>query len=129
MVNEKRLVDEFTKLVAIDAETYEERKMADYLLHKLEQLGLSAEEDNTGEILAGKSGTDKSKAAGNIYAYLKGNKAGEPILLSAHMDTVRPGKGKQAVIHEDGKITRSEEHTSELQSLILIAFAVFCLKK
>lgn len=105
MVNEKRLVDEFTKLVAIDAETYEERKMADYLLHKLKQLGLSAGEDKTGELLAGRNGTDKSKSAGNIYAYLKGNKAGEPILLSAHMDTVRPGKGKQAVIHEDGKIT------------------------
>src|SRR3546814_7743560 len=29
----------------------------------------------------------------------------------------------------DGKKGRSEEHTSELQSLMRIAYAVFCLKK
>src|SRR3546814_1613280 len=28
-----------------------------------------------------------------------------------------------------GKSTRSEEHTSELQSLMRISYAVFCLKK
>src|SRR3546814_3372544 len=29
----------------------------------------------------------------------------------------------------DGRVTRSEEHTSELQSLMRISYAVFCLKK
>src|SRR3546814_1858477 len=29
----------------------------------------------------------------------------------------------------EGRITRSEEHTSELQSLMRISYAVFCLKK
>src|SRR3546814_4380232 len=29
----------------------------------------------------------------------------------------------------DGSSTRSEEHTSELQSLMRISYAVFCLKK
>src|SRR3546814_5269152 len=29
----------------------------------------------------------------------------------------------------DGRIGRSEEHTSELQSLMRISYAVFCLKK
>src|SRR3546814_1021857 len=28
-----------------------------------------------------------------------------------------------------GQVTRSEEHTSELQSLMRISYAVFCLKK
>src|SRR3546814_8380471 len=28
-----------------------------------------------------------------------------------------------------GRVTRSEEHTSELQSLMRISYAVFCLKK
>src|SRR3546814_3577385 len=32
------------------------------------------------------------------------------------------------VHHEEGEI-RSEEHTSELQSLMRISYAVFCLKK
>src|SRR3546814_4097635 len=35
--------------------------------------------------------------------------------------------GDPAII--DGLITRSEEHTSELQSLMRISYAVFCLKK
>src|SRR3546814_8446907 len=30
---------------------------------------------------------------------------------------------------KDGRIDRSEEHTSELQSLMRISYAVFCLKK
>src|SRR3546814_10331595 len=31
--------------------------------------------------------------------------------------------------HPDGHFWRSEEHTSELQSLMRISYAVFCLKK
>src|SRR3546814_4173367 len=31
--------------------------------------------------------------------------------------------------HAGGQTTRSEEHTSELQSLMRISYAVFCLKK
>src|SRR3546814_7665697 len=34
-----------------------------------------------------------------------------------------------AVDFDDAKITRSEEHTSELQSLMRISYAVLCLKK
>src|SRR3546814_6647252 len=34
-----------------------------------------------------------------------------------------------ALILEDGERARSEEHTSELQSLMRISYAVFCLKK
>src|SRR3546814_9308086 len=30
---------------------------------------------------------------------------------------------------DDGGVRRSEEHTSELQSLMRISYAVFCLKK
>src|SRR3546814_4741160 len=33
------------------------------------------------------------------------------------------------VFRNDVHIRRSEEHTSELQSLMLISYAVFCLKK
>src|SRR3546814_4175150 len=35
----------------------------------------------------------------------------------------------KAVVIMDGCATRSEEHTSELQSLMRISYAVFCLKK
>src|SRR3546814_8178892 len=34
-----------------------------------------------------------------------------------------------AVVLRNGGLPRSEEHTSELQSLMRISYAVFCLKK
>src|SRR3546814_3843553 len=37
--------------------------------------------------------------------------------------------GEQAVWRVNGARVRSEEHTSELQSLMRISYAVFCLKK
>src|SRR3546814_1376135 len=36
---------------------------------------------------------------------------------------------KQSDLATSGDITRSEEHTSELQSLMSISYAVFCLQK
>src|SRR3546814_5764295 len=39
------------------------------------------------------------------------------------------GLGVNARRGKRGRATRSEEHTSELQSLIRISYAVFCLKK
>src|SRR3546814_2902504 len=52
----------------------------------------------------------------------------------------RPGQGRGAKVHRQGvrrysrthtccRQMRSEEHTSELQSLMRISYAVFCLKK
>src|SRR3546814_5565052 len=38
-----------------------------------------------------------------------------------------PGRGR--VVGEPASAERSEEHTSELQSLMRISYAVFCLKK
>src|SRR3546814_10000137 len=37
--------------------------------------------------------------------------------------------GDAGPIDEDGYLFRSEEHTSDLQSLMRISYAVFCLKK
>src|SRR3546814_10116104 len=39
------------------------------------------------------------------------------------------GLGHRAVAARVGRAARSEEHTSELQSLMRISYAVFCLKK
>src|SRR3546814_8204965 len=43
----------------------------------------------------------------------------------------RPGGNEELVpeVHRRGLRARSEEHTSELQSLMRISYAVFCLKK
>src|SRR3546814_1072701 len=54
---------------------------------------------------------------------------------SWHLDeTYLRVKGKwkylyRAIDKQGGTIDRSEEHTSELQSLMRISYAVFCLKK
>src|SRR3546814_1322744 len=47
---------------------------------------------------------------------------------------LRPGKGARCRTRLQGRLpgqqaARSEEHTSELQSLMRISYAVFCLKK
>src|SRR3546814_3989821 len=41
----------------------------------------------------------------------------------------REGSVLHAVLPPDVTVQRSEEHTSELQSLMRISYAVFCLKK
>src|SRR3546814_4149290 len=43
----------------------------------------------------------------------------------------RPDVTPGAIIEKEGRryVNRSEEHTSELQSLMRISYAVFCLKK
>ena len=48
--------------------------------------------------------------AGNVYGYLKGTLPGDPILFSAHMDTVRPGIGKKMFLNEaTGKIESGKD--------------------
>lgn len=93
----EQLRDEFLELIAIDAPSWGERAMADVLKAKLTELGFEVYEDNAGE------------QAGNICGYLSGELDMEPILLSAHMDTVEPSHGKQAICEADGTI-RSAGH-------------------
>src|SRR3546814_3616528 len=51
--------------------------------------------------------------------------AHQPVDLAARLPLHHPGRQSQR--HADD--LRSEEHTSELQSLMRISYAVFCLKK
>ena len=84
-VNEPRLLDSFLEYVRIDSETGIERDMALRLERELRALGCSVSFDNAGE----KLGCN----VGNLYAVLPGESGREPLLLSAHMDTVKPGLG------------------------------------
>src|SRR3546814_10732007 len=47
----------------------------------------------------------------------------------AHAGNEMTGIAHQVELGRDLQIGRSEEHTSELQSLMRISYAVFCLKK
>src|SRR3546814_3385096 len=63
-------------------------------------------------------------AAGLVMARAFGDDAG------GRRDAVFPIEREAvAVAHLAGADPRSEEHTSELQSLMRISYAVFCLKK
>jgi len=86
----ERLIEGFCDMVKIDSESGEEERFIDYLKDLLEK-----------EIEA-RCGLD---AYGNLIAYVpaKGSDKTEPILLGAHADTVKPGKGIKPVI-EDGVI-------------------------
>src|SRR3546814_10170613 len=49
--------------------------------------------------------------------------------VQAHLKARSPKVAHPQVVGGPTLLTRSEEHTSELQSLMRISYAVFCLKK
>jgi tripeptide aminopeptidase len=75
MINRDRLVQTFLELVSIDSPSGEEDAIAAELEKRFQALGVEASQD----------------AHGNVLGRLEGE--GEPLLLSAHMDTVEPGRG------------------------------------
>lgn len=101
MIDSERIRREFGRLAAFDSESFAEGDVKEYLKHRLTDLGLSVEEDDAWKTL----GHGNPKSAGNLYAFLKGDKPGEPILFCAHMDTVSPGRNKRPVWHSDGRVT------------------------
>lgn len=101
MINKQRIMDLFFEYVKIDSETGSEKDMADRLVKDLEELGL--------RVYKGEIGEKVDSNGYNVYAYLDGDKSQETVLLSAHMDTVVPGKGVEPYI-EDGYV-RSRGNT------------------
>src|SRR3546814_4665621 len=49
--------------------------------------------------------------------------------IDGHTDNTGDGQHNQVLSEGRAESVRSEEHTSELQSLMRISYAVFCLKK
>ena len=64
MIDKERITRQFVKLVSIDAPSYREREMADYLTKELEELGFSVEEDDAWKVYDGN--------CGNLYAHRPG---------------------------------------------------------
>ncbi|MCB5235154.1 MAG: M20/M25/M40 family metallo-hydrolase [Candidatus Cloacimonetes bacterium] len=93
------VVSYFLELVAIDSESLNERGMIERLKSDLEQLGAETFVDDSHLKTGGN--------AGNLYGFLPGNIDKAPILLCAHVDTVKPGNGikpiiRDGVIYSDG---------------------------
>jgi tripeptide aminopeptidase len=92
VITRDRLVQTFLDLVAIDSPSGDEDAVAAELERRLVALGVAVAPDAHGNILGSRPGT------------------GEPLLLSAHMDTVEPGRGIKPVF--DGvDIIRSDGTT------------------
>jgi len=116
MIQQERLIEEFTELVGVDSETKEERNIADLLLKKLTGLGLEAYEDD--------SASATGHGAGNLIAIMKGNKKeADPIYFTCHMDTVTPGKGirvqrKGGYLSSDGTTILGADDKAGLAALL-----------
>src|SRR3546814_4481267 len=95
-------------------------------------LGLLAKSLTSKEIAA-KLGTSES-AVNRHIEILRSRFGGITRAQLAQRYRERPGDfhqiaGAPACVEATKQIIRSEEHTSELQSLMRISYAVFCLKK
>ena len=91
MANRERLVETLVNLIQIDSPTGEEDEMDREVSARLQRLGFTVKHD----------------AYGNVIAHLDGT--GEPVILSAHLDTVEPGRGIRPRL--DGDVLRSDGTT------------------
>jgi len=90
LVKEERLVDTFLELAAINAPTFQERPVADYLRERFSRIGLLVEED------AARPGGRGE--CGNLLIRMPGKDSSlPPLLLAAHLDTILPTKGLKVV--------------------------------
>lgn len=89
----KRLINEFSELVAIDSESGNELTFATELKKRFEALGFTMEFDDAAEHVPSNSG--------NLYGIREGSPDKLPIIFSCHMDTVTPGVGIKPQIKED----------------------------
>ena len=96
MINVHRMTDTFMDLVQIDSVSREESRLAAYLKKQLDLLGAETVFDGS----APQTGSD----TGNLIARIKGSRDRAPLLFSAHMDTVEPGRGIKPVL-TNGRIT------------------------
>ncbi|MBI5361236.1 MAG: M20/M25/M40 family metallo-hydrolase [Planctomycetes bacterium] len=101
MIDKKRLIGEFIRLACIGSETGDELNIAAYIASQLKSLGVKFTFDNAHKKAGGK--------CGNMIAYAPGSLVAPPILLAAHMDTVKPGIGVKPVIK--GDIIKSDGST------------------
>jgi len=95
-INQQALVERLLAYVQIDSETGFEQHMASRLAQDFKALGCQVSTDDIAK--------EADTTGCNIYATLPGQPGHEPILLSAHMDTVVPGKGVKPRVDADGYV-------------------------
>jgi tripeptide aminopeptidase len=94
MLNKKRLIENFLKLLSIYSPSKNERQIADHLIKYLHSLGLEVNEDQAGESIGGN--------CGNLYFKIPAtNPKFAPIAFFAHLDTVKATVGINAKITDN----------------------------
>jgi len=91
LADQERLVKTLMELIKIDSPSGEEDAMDAEVSARLESMGLKVSHDTYN----------------NVIAKLPGE--GPPIMLSAHLDTVEPGRGIKPIV--DGGVVRSDGST------------------
>ena len=105
----------FLDYVQISSESRSEKAFAERVADDLRSLGLRVETDRAAE---------KAHAnTGNVYAFLEGNPSFKPILFSAHLDTVPPGKNirpvvEQGVIRSAGNTVLGADEKSGVAAIV-----------
>lgn len=97
----ERMIETFLGLVRIDSPSGEEREISEWLEKDLKRLG--------GDVVMDDAGQRAGSNTGNLLARFPGTGRGKPILLSAHMDTVMPGRGIHPI--REGDRIRSDGST------------------
>ena len=102
MVNRNRLLETFMEYVRIDSESGDEREMCLKVEQDLKALGA--------DVIRQGNAQDTHSNGWNLLCTLKGSPGHPPLILSAHLDTVSPGKGIEPVLGQDG-VLRSKGPT------------------
>jgi tripeptide aminopeptidase len=100
-ISPDRLTALFLELVRIDSHSRQELAVAERLERELRTLGAEVWFDDAGAKVGG--------TVGNLLARVRGDADVEPLLLSAHMDTVVPGEGVKPIV--EGDVIRSDGTT------------------
>jgi tripeptide aminopeptidase len=124
MINQERIKNLLLELVQIDSVSREERGVALRVKQICEELGAEVFIDDAGEKVGGDTG--------NVIARFPGTLAhAEPIMMSAHMDTVVPGKGVKPIV--EGDIIRTDGTTvlggDDKSGIAVIIEVIRCLQE
>jgi len=102
LINQERLKNLLIELIKIDSLSRKEYDVAMRLKREMEELDATVFIDDAGKKVGGN--------VGNLIAHFSGNTLDvQPLLLSAHMDTVVPGEGIVPIL--EGDILRTNGRT------------------
>jgi tripeptide aminopeptidase len=114
-VDSQRLAETFLSLVTIDSVSRQENQIAQEILRLTAPMVLNTFVDQAGDHVGSNTG--------NLILKIKGNRAVEPLMLNAHMDTVEPGLGvrpeyKNGVFASDGSTILGADDKSAIAIII-----------